>query len=163
MSNLAITARAALIATVHSPLKVTLSQPDHCAAWECGAGAPLRVRVEPLTKLALHVAPHSIPAGALVTVPAPEPTFSTLSASTGRLKVALTSLSSDIVTSHSPSAVTASQPDQIGASASPEGLPVSVTVGSSAKAKAQVKPQLMPAGELVTVPVPVPAFLTVSV
>lgn len=43
------------------------------------------------------------------------------------------------------------------------GLAASVTVVLSGKSNAQVGPQLMPGGELVTVPVPVPPRLTISV
>ena len=42
------------------------------------------------------------------------------------------------------------------------GEAVSVTIVLLAKAYEQVEPQLIPAGELVTVPLPVPLLLTVS-
>ena len=43
------------------------------------------------------------------------------------------------------------------------GLAVNVTAVLKAKAAEQVAPQSMPAGELVTMPVPVPPLLTVRV
>jgi hypothetical protein len=43
------------------------------------------------------------------------------------------------------------------------GVAVSVTAVALAKAAEHVVPQVIPAGELVTVPLPVPALLTVSV
>ena len=43
------------------------------------------------------------------------------------------------------------------------GVAVSVTTVPSLNDAAQVAPQLIPAGELVTVPEPVPVFVTVSV
>src|SRR5260221_8189637 len=49
---------------------------------QCGApeaGAALRVTAVPCAKLALHVAPQLIPAGALVTVPVPAPAPGTVS------------------------------------------------------------------------------------
>ena len=43
------------------------------------------------------------------------------------------------------------------------GLAVNVTVVLTGKAAEQLEPQSMPAGELVTLPVPVPDFVTVRV
>jgi hypothetical protein len=43
------------------------------------------------------------------------------------------------------------------------GVAVSVTIVPFANEVAQVAPQSIPAGELITVPVPDPAFVTVSV
>ena len=103
-----------------------------------------------------HVAPQSMPAGVLVTVP--EPDLDTLSI--GPANVAVTLLVASIVTWQAP--VPLQAPAQ----------PVNVLLLSANAWRLtrvfwtyealHVTPQLMPAGLLVTVPVPLPALFTVS-
>ena len=52
--------------------------PDHPTNVEPAAGVAVKVTLEPLLKLALHVVPQLIPAGLLVTVPLPVPARVTL-------------------------------------------------------------------------------------
>ena len=54
-------------------------------------------------------------------------------------------------------------PDQLRKREPAAGVAVSVTVVPFEYVATQVGPQLMPAGELVTVPLPAPVFVTVSV
>ena len=54
-------------------------------------------------------------------------------------------------------------PDQLANVAPPPAIALTVTIDVAAKGAAQVVPQLMPAGDEVTVPAPVPALFTVSV
>src|SRR5207253_964531 len=111
--------------------------------------------------LAEQVAPQVIPAGELVTVPLPVPALLTVSAKLGRLKVAVTVVAPETVTTHVPvpEHPPPLQPLKVEPAA---GLAVSVTAVPLAKLAEQVAPQLIPAGALVTVPLPVPALLTVS-
>jgi hypothetical protein len=52
---------------------VPVHAPDQPANVELLFGAAVSVTMVPLLKLALHVAPQSMPAGLLVTFPAPAP------------------------------------------------------------------------------------------
>src|SRR6185436_3606450 len=123
----------------------------------------VRVTSVPWSYSAEQVDPQEMPTGWLVTVPVPVPCFSTVSLRLIRLKVALTVLAPDIVALHLFSIVTESQPDHLTAAELAPAMPLSRTAVLSAKAKEQVVPQLIPAGELVTVPVPVPSFSSVRV
>jgi hypothetical protein len=75
------------------------------------------------------------------------------------LKVAVTDLAADIVTEHVPVPVQLPlQPAKVEPAA---GVAVNVTAVPLAYEAEQVAPQLIPAGLLVTVPLPVPLFVTV--
>src|SRR5436309_2706383 len=128
---------------------------------EPAAGVAVSVTAVPLVKLAEQVAPQVIPAGELVTVPLPVPTLLTVSAKLGRLKVAVTVVAVETVTTQVP--VPEHPPPLQPLKVEPmAGMAVSITTVPLAKLAEQVAPQVMPAGELVTVPLPVPALLTVS-
>lgn len=79
---------------------VPLHAPDHPVKLEPVVGAAVNVTTLPWSKLALHVAPQSIPAGADVTLPVPVPKAATVSATllgASAVKLALTLWSVAIV------------------------------------------------------------------
>ncbi|MBI3607017.1 MAG: hypothetical protein HY207_03515 [Nitrospirae bacterium] len=77
------------------------------------------------------------------------------------LKVAVTDLAASIVTLHDVIPVQAPlQPEKTDPDA---GVAVRVTLVPLVKPAAQVAPQVIPAGLLVTVPVPLPGLVTVRV
>src|SRR5438046_1785759 len=127
---------------------------------EPAAGVAVSVTAVPLVKLAEQVAPQLIPAGELVTVPLPVPAWLTVSAKLGRLKVAVTVVAAETVTTHVPvpEHPPPLQPVKVEPAA---GAAVSVTAVPLVKLAEQVTPQVIPAGVLVTVPMPVPALETV--
>jgi hypothetical protein len=90
--KVAVTVFAVLILTLHSLPIVISVQPAQETSVELGPGRALRTAVLPSVKGAEQVAPHSIPAGELITVPVPLPGFSTVSvcvaaeAAFGRMK-----------------------------------------------------------------------------
>src|SRR5262245_47799888 len=99
-----------------------------------------------------------MPAGTLVTVPSPVPSFVT--SSTGLVvNVAVTDLGPSIVSEHV-LPVPVHAPPHPAKSASPRGVAVSVTPVLGSKISVQSAPQLMPAGELVTAPWPSPSTVT---
>jgi hypothetical protein len=109
----AATDRAAVIATVQADVPVHAPvQPSNV---EPAAAAAVRVTLAPLVKLFEHVEPQSIPAGALVTLPAPFPDFTTDRVKVGgvklvRAKVAVRAVAAVIETEQPPVPVHA--PDQ---------------------------------------------------
>src|SRR6185436_993023 len=137
-------------------------QPVHTTGWLPASAAPLSVTTVPVLKLAEQVEPQSMPAGELVTLPPPVPAFLTLSRCSDDSSVTVTVLAALIVTRHLFSASTLSQPVQEGFSVFGPGAAVRETAVPIVKLAKQVAPQLIPAGELVTVPVPAPFFSTVS-
>src|SRR5205809_6063380 len=129
---------------------------------EPAAGAAGRVTAVPLVKLAEQVAPQLMPAGALVTVPLPVPAGVTVRVKLCRVKVAVTVVAAERVTVQAPvpEHPPPLQPVKVEPAA---GAAVSVTAVPLVKLAEQVAPQVIPAGALVTVPLPVPAVLTVRV
>src|SRR3989449_10511500 len=91
-----------------------------------------------------------MPAGELVTVPLPVPALETVSVKVGRVKVAVTVVAAETVTTHDPvpEQPPPLQPLKVELAA---GAAVSVTAVPFVKLAEQVAPQSRPAGELVTV------------
>ena len=106
---------------------------------------------------------HEIPAGELVTVPVAPPESDTVVESVAcEAKFAVTNAFAFITTVHVPVPVQA--PPLHPVNTLPlAGDAVKVTLVPELKLTEHVAPQLIPAGELVTVPLPVPAFDTDSV
>jgi hypothetical protein len=102
-----------------------------------------------------------MPAGALVTVPAPVPAFCTVRVrwvgGAVEANVAVTVLLVETVSLQAPT-VPESQPLQPTKVEPGAGVAERLTPAPFPNGAAQVGPQLIPAGELVTVPAPVPAF-----
>lgn len=83
---------------VPSPLQPAALQPVKA---ESALGVAISVTTVPLTKLAVQVVPHVMPAGLLATVPVPPPIVETVSANIG-MKVAVTEVACVRVTTHGP-------------------------------------------------------------
>jgi hypothetical protein len=124
------------------------------------AGVAVKVTSTPLVNEAEQVLPQLIPAGLLVTVPVPLPVFvidkRKLWAATWGLNVAVQVLAISIVTTPVLQPVPV-QPAKVEPEA---GAAVSVTSVPLANEAEQTLPQLIPAGLLVTVPLPVPLLVT---
>ena len=101
-----------------------------------------------------------MPTGLLVTVPPPVPAFVTVTWSGSSVNVAVTERAALIETVQVTEAPLQAplQPVKLEPAAA---TAVSVTVAPFVKSLSQVMPQSMPAGLLVTEPLPVPAFATV--
>jgi hypothetical protein len=107
------------------------------------------------------VLPQVIPAGTLVTVPLPVPALLTVRKTSG-WNVAVTLVAAESVTVQVP--VPLHPPPLQPANVEPEAAAAAkVTLAPLVKPTEQAVPQLMPVGLLVTVPLPVPAGVTVSV
>src|SRR5438094_5200698 len=87
--NVAVTVVAALTATVQAP-GPEQPPPLQPLKVEPAAGAAVSVTAVPLAKLAAQVAPQVMPAGLLVTLPAPAPALETVSVKVCREKAAVT-------------------------------------------------------------------------
>lgn len=156
--KVAVTDLPAFMVTVQvTPL--ALSHPAHAVKIESAAGVAVRVTTVPVTKAPEQVTPQSIPAGEEVTVPAPLPDLFAVKTKLWRLKVPVTDFAALIETVQVVPE-TLSHPDQPAKMELTPGVGVRVTVAPKVKLAEQVVPQLIPAGEEVTVPVPVPDFVT---
>jgi len=111
----------------------------------------------PATKAAVQLVPQLIPTGKLVIVPAPVPKSETVSrflVLCPVLKVAVTFASALRVIEQLP--VPLHDPPQPANVDPLVGVGVNIIDVPAAKVAVQVVPQLIPAGELVIVPIPVP-------
>jgi len=150
--NIADTFWAAFIVTVQPP--VPLQAPPQPVKLQPAAGVGVRATCVPAAKLALHVVSQLIPAGELVTAPLPASlTVSVKEDGEFCVNVADTFWVVFIVTVQPPAPLQAPpQPAKLQPAA---GAGVRLTCVPSAKLALHVVPQLIPAGELVTVPLPV--------
>ena len=157
----AVTEVAALSVTVQVPVPAQ-PPPVQPVKVEPAAGVAVRVTAVPLANALEHVAPHEMPAGLLVTVPAPAPALLTVRVKDGTVNVAVTVVPAFSVTVQVPvpEQPPPLQPVKVEPAA---GVAVRVTAVPPAYAAMHVAPQEMPAGLLVTVPIPEPVLFTVSV
>src|SRR2546426_3524880 len=158
--NVAVTAWATLIVTTQLPVPLHPAplQPVNADPL---AGVAVNVTDVPLTNAALHVAPQLMPAGLLVTVPLPLPADVTLRVYSG-VKLALTACAALIVTMQVPVPLHPA-PLQPANTDPLAGAAVKVTCVPLTNAALHVTPQSMPAGLLLTVPMPLPVLVTVRV
>jgi len=157
--NVPVTDCAILIVTVQLPVPVQ-PPPLHPIKSEPAAALADNVTLVPLAKLTLQVPGQLIPLGTLATVPEPLPAIVTDNGTDiVALKVAVTDCAALIVTAQLPVPVQAPlHPAKVEPAAA---LAARVTTAALAKFALQVPGQLMPAGVLVTFPLPVPAAVTV--
>ncbi len=152
-----MTFSTALMVTLHAPV------PEHAPPQPLNtdpeAGAAAKLTTVPELYWKEHAAPQLIPAGELVTVPLPVPIFVTDNWNNGT-KVAVTMVAEFTVTLQVPVPVQA--PPQPVNAIPASGAAVRITGVPAVNENEHVAPQLIPAGLLVTVPVPVPNFETVS-
>src|SRR5258706_383983 len=158
-AKVAVTAFAAFIVTtqVPVPLHPAPLQPVNV---EPLFGAAVRVTTVPELKSDAHVAPQLITFPFDVTVPVPLPDFATLREYVTGANVAVTALTWSIVTTHVPVPLHPSPLHPVNTD-SAAGVAVSVTAVAWVMLTEQVDPQLIPPTFDVTVPAPLPAFVTV--
>src|SRR5262245_38468436 len=157
--NVAVTVRAALIVTVQVPVPVQLPpQPANVEPVDADA---VRLTTVPVVNEVVHAVPQLMPVGELVTAPLPVPDLVTVSAKEGCTKVAVTVVAAFRVTTQV--LVPVQPPPLQPVNREPVcGDAVRVTTVPIVNEVVHVVPQLMPAGEVVTVPMPAPGFDTVS-
>jgi hypothetical protein len=161
-TKVAVTDRPEFIVNVHEPGPVPEQavSPDQPSNRLPGDGIADRVTTVPWSKPAEHVEPQSIPAGVLVTVPAPLPAFVTLR--TG-VNVAVRKWFWSIVSVQGPVPEQAGSPDQPSNRLLGSAVAVSVTWLPASNTAWHVVPQSIPGWtSLTTVPAPPPAGVTVT-
>jgi hypothetical protein len=138
----------------HAPLQPLNTAPE--------AGAAARSTIVPDGKVTEQLKPQLIPAGELVTEPDAVPNKLTERLNAGT-KVAVMAVFEFRVTVHGPAPAQSEDPLQKANMEPAVGVGVSVTAVPESNKAEQVAPQLIPAGALVMVPAPVPAFVSESV
>ena len=159
-ANVAVTVVAPLTVTAQLPVPEQ-PPPLQPVKLEPALATAVSVTWVPAVKPDEQVTPQSMPAGELVTVPVPVPALVTVSVSEAAVaKAAVTVAAPDMETVQEVPDDEA-QPVQPANVEPVAGAAVKVTVAPDAKLAAQLDPQAMPLGELVTVPEPV--VVTVNV
>jgi hypothetical protein len=155
-----VKAAVTVVANVMGMVQVPVpEQPPPLQPVKVEPAAAAAVRVTEVVKPAEQVKPQSMPAGVLVTVPLPLPAGVTVRRYVLRVKVAVTVVSAIKGTVQVPvpgHPVTPVLPVKLEPTAA-----TAVNVTEVLKLPEQAEGQLMPAGALVTVPLPVPAGATV--
>jgi hypothetical protein len=157
--NVAVTEVLPFMVRTHGAVPVQ-PPPDQPANDEPVDGDAVSVTPVPAGYTSVQSAPQLIPAGVLVIVPVPVPFFITVKVAW--LNVATTETAAFTVTTHAPVPLHP-PPDQPEKNEPVVGDAVNVTLVPARCTSEQSAPQLIPAGELVIVPVPVPFFITVKV
>ena len=161
--NAAVTVVFAFSTTVQDPVPAQ-APPPHPAKTEPLAGVAVSATLVPELNWAAHVAPQLIPDGELETVPVPVPPGVSVRVNCGGgagLNVAVTDWFEPIVMLQAPVPVHA--PLQPLNTCPAAGVAARLTDVPDTNVAEQVAPQLMPAGALLTDPVPVPARVVVNV
>jgi len=154
MPKLAVTWVLISNVTVQVGLAPLQPPPDHPVKFEFAPGASVNVTWVPGLKAAAQVDPQLIPEGVLVTVPVPAPVRVTLNRGK-TLKVATADVFCCTVITQVAATPLHAPPHPVKVEFV-LAVAVSVTWVPGLKAAAQVEPQLIPDGLLVTVPWPVP-------
>lgn len=127
------------------------------------AAAAVSVTTVPDVNAFEHVLPQLMPLGELVTVPVPVPALMTVSVWVPpRLANVANTVRSAVIATVQVVLVPLHAPPQLAKREPVAGVARSVTLVPDTNCPAHVDPQLIPAGVLVTVPVPVPLLVTVS-
>lgn len=142
-------------------VSLPLHAPPQFTKYEFGFAVVVSVTWVPAVNVAVQVLPQLIPDGVLLTVPLPLPANVIVSVAMVELNVAVIDVFAFIVTVHVPVPLHEA-PDHPPNTEFVPGLAVSVTCVPAAKLTLQAVPQLIPAVELVTVPVPAPAGTTIN-
>ncbi len=142
---------AQVLVPVQLPLQPVKMEPT--------AGVAVRVTAVFAVYASVQSLPQVMPAGVLLTVPIPVPALVTVRRYVWGVKVAVTDCAADIVREQV--LVPVQLPLQPVKMEPTAGVAVRVTAVLAAYASVQSLPQLTPTGLLLTVPAPVPAFVTV--
>jgi hypothetical protein len=164
--KVAVQLRFALIVTITAAVVAAQPVPAQAAKTEPDVGAAVNVAVVPLLKVPEQLVEQLIPAGELVMVPPPVPALVAvrLKVTTGgKLKVAVQLRLALRVTVTAGVVAAQPVPVQLAKAEPVAGAAVNVTAVPLLKVPEQVVEQLIPAGELVMVPLPVPALVTARV
>src|SRR5438034_110679 len=157
-ANVAVTEVAAFTVTMQVPVPEQ-PPPLQPVKVELASGVAVKVTAVPLANGAEHVAPQAMPAGLLATVPAPAPALVSVRVKDCTANVAVTEVAAFTVTMQVPvpEQPPPLQPVKVELAS---GVAVSVTAVPPANGAEQAAPQEMPAGAVLTAPLPVPVLVT---